>query len=106
NFNYEIQNGLFKNIASFINITKYPPSLHYVLVTIGVATILLSLIENIKNKVTNFLLVFGRVPLMFYFAHITVIHLLSMFLMPLMGKPWYSAIWSAENQEKGLTTYL
>jgi len=105
-FNYEIQDSVFKNIAAFIQITKYPPSLHYVLVTIGIASILLAIIENSKNKITNFLLVFGRVPLMFYFAHITVIHLLSMFLMPLMDKPWYSAIWSNENQEKGLTGYL
>lgn len=105
-FSFEIQDTFFKNMVSFINITKYPPSLHYSLVTIGVALISLAFIEKIQNKITNFLLVFGRVPLMFYFTHIAVIHLLSMALMPLMNKPWYSAISNTENYEKGLTTYL
>ncbi|WP_046757623.1 DUF1624 domain-containing protein [Kordia jejudonensis] len=67
----------FKSLVSFLRITKYPPSLHYTLVTIGVCLIMLSLLERVKNKFTNFLLVFGRVPLFFYFLHIAVIHLSS-----------------------------
>lgn len=67
----------FKSLVSFLRITKYPPSFHYALVTIGVCLISLSLLERVKNKFTDFLLVFGRVPLFFYFLHIAVIHLSS-----------------------------
>lgn len=64
----------FKSFVSFLRITKYPPSFHYALVTIGICLIALSLLEKTKNKITDFLLVFGRVPLFFYFLHMAVIH--------------------------------
>ena len=58
---------------SFFKVTKYPPSLAYTLVTIGPALLLLRFFESIKNKITNFFLVFGRVPLFYYFLHVFAI---------------------------------
>ena len=52
------------------------------------------------------LLVFGRVPLFFYFVHITVIHLASMFLKPLYGDTMYSSIKNYENHMNGAEVYL
>lgn len=103
---FQTQDSLFKDIVSFTRITKYPPSLHFTLVTIGVCLILLAFLERFRNKVTNFFLVFGRVPLFFYFTHIAVIHLSSMLLIPLMGRPWYSCIGSYENWMDGLYMHL
>lgn len=45
-------------------------------------------VENIKNKVTDFLLVFGRVPLFYYFIHILLIHGLAIIGMLIFGGNW------------------
>lgn len=68
------QNSTAKTIMSFFNVTKYPPSLAYILITIGPSLLLLYAFENIKNKISDFMLVFGRVPLFYYFLHVFVIH--------------------------------
>ncbi|WMN11068.1 hypothetical protein QYS49_37105 [Marivirga salinae] len=61
-------------ILSFFSVTKYPPSLSYLLITLGLAMLFLYAFENTKNKLTNCFLVFGRVPLFYYFLHMLVIH--------------------------------
>ena len=68
------QNSTAKTIMSFFNVTKYPPSLAYILITIGPSLLLLYAFENVKNKISDFMLVFGRVPLFYYFLHVFVIH--------------------------------
>ena len=103
---FDGQLPFFKSLVTFLGITKYPPSLHYALITIGVCLISLSLLEKAKNKVTDFLLVFGRVPLFFYFLHIGVIHLSSMLLMPLNGRSMYDSIRNYENYLNRTEGYL
>lgn len=96
----------FKSLITFLGITKYPPSLHYTLMTIGVCLVMLSLLEKAKNKFTDFLLVFGRVPLFFYFLHVAVIHLSSMLLKPFFGGSMYDSIKNYDNYIKGAKSYL
>ena len=60
---WSIQKNTTFTILSFFNVTKYPPSLAFILITLGPALLFLIYIENIKNKITDFFLVFGRVPL-------------------------------------------
>ena len=98
--------SFFKTVASFLRITKYPPSFHYALLTLGVCLISLALLEKVKNRITDFLLVFGRVPLFFYFVHIAVVHLSSMLLKPLYGDPMYSGVSNYENYQNGVARYL
>lgn len=105
-FWFDGQLPLFKSFVSFLRIEKYPPSLHYALVTIGVCLIMLSLLERVKNKITDFLLIFGRVPLFFYFLHVAVIHLTSMLLMPLFGRSMLDSIMSYDNIRNGVKSYL
>lgn len=57
------------SIISFFNVTKYPCSLLYLCMTLGTALVVLSVTENIKSKVTNFMIVFGNVPFFYYICH-------------------------------------
>lgn len=93
---WSYQNTTTKTILSFFKVTKYPPSLAYTLITLGPALLFLFAIESIKNKVTDFLLVFGRVPLFYYFLHVLVIHSLAIIGILIFGGDWRNMILTAE----------
>ncbi|OUR92234.1 hypothetical protein A9Q87_07070 [Flavobacteriales bacterium 34_180_T64] len=82
-------------ILSFFNAAKYPPSLVYILMTIGPSLLFLYAIESVKNRFTNFFLVFGRVPLFYYFLHVLVIHVLAIIVMVIFGGDWRDMILTA-----------
>jgi hypothetical protein len=60
---------------SFINCEKYPPSLLFVLMTLGPAILLLAWWDGASVKWCRPLATFGRVPLFYYLLHVPVIHL-------------------------------
>ncbi len=70
------KNNLF-TFLSFINVNKYPPSLLYLCLMIGPALLLLSFMENIKNRFSKFFIVFGRTAFFYYIIHLYFIHLLA-----------------------------
>jgi len=76
------------SFLSFINVTKYPPSLDYLLVTIGPALIFLALTEKLSNPVTKIISVYGRVPMFYYIIHIYLLHLLAMPAAVILGFHW------------------
>jgi uncharacterized membrane protein len=65
---------------SFLNCTKYPPSLSYLLMTLGPALLILGCLDGIQLKTSNPLIVFGRVPLFYYLVHLPLIHGLAILL--------------------------
>lgn len=74
---------------SFININKYPPSLSFLLLTIGPALIFLSLTEKAAGRLVNIISVYGRVPMFYYLLHIYLLHLLAMIMSELFTNvPW------------------
>lgn len=85
---WEIQKTIGMTIMDFFKVSKYPPSLHYTLMTVGPALILLAFIEKYKNKFTDFFVVFGRVPLLYYFLHVLVIHIFAIIVLILTGDDW------------------
>ncbi len=66
--------GIEYTICSFLNCTKYPPSLCYLLMTIGPAIFFLSIFDRPLGALAKPIITFGRVPLFFYFLHIPLIH--------------------------------
>jgi uncharacterized membrane protein len=60
---------------SFINCEKYPPSLLYLAMTIGTALFMLVIAERLRGVVAGWLVTMGRVPMLFYVAHIVLVHL-------------------------------
>lgn len=72
------QRDPFFSFLSFIKATKYPPSLLYILMTLGPAILFLAFTENAKGPVSRFISVYGRVPMFYYLLHIYLIHVLTM----------------------------
>ena len=77
-----------KDLISFLNPNKYPPSLLYVLMTLGVTLIFLANSENLKGRIVNFFSTFGRVPFFYYILHLYLIHLLALVAAQLTGYGW------------------
>jgi uncharacterized membrane protein len=77
--------GVVATLMDFLNTTKYPPSLHYLLMTLGPAALLCSFADRITGAAKRVLVMFGRVPFAFYVAHVLLIHVLSMCLGMIQG---------------------
>jgi uncharacterized membrane protein len=79
---------------SFLNTTKYPASLAFLLMTLGPTLALLPLAGRAKGALAEVLALFGRVPMFFYLLHIPLIHLLALFVSLLRSgelSPWLFA---------------
>jgi uncharacterized membrane protein len=77
--------GAVATLMSFLNTEKYPPSLLYVLMTIGPAAILCAFAERLHGAIKDTLVMFGRVPFAFYVAHLYLLHALAILLGMLQG---------------------
>jgi uncharacterized membrane protein len=64
-------------LLSFLRVTKNPPSLDFLLMTLGPAIAFLGLVDRAQPKASNPFIVFGRTPLFFFVAHFAVIHLIA-----------------------------
>jgi uncharacterized membrane protein len=67
----------WQTVRSFLNTTKYPASLLFLLMTLGPAILLLPFLDAAANPIARGLAVFGRVPMFYYLLHIPLIHLLA-----------------------------
>jgi uncharacterized membrane protein len=97
-FHWSRQKNLVFTILSFINTTKYPPSLDYLLMTLGPAIVALAFFEpgraavgvasrSAGSLLRNFFVTFGRVPLFFYVLQWFTSHTIAIVLHLAFGKP-------------------
>lgn len=118
-FRWSAQRSPLWTLVSFLNTQKYPPSLLFLLMTLGPALLLLRVFDVGTPRLLRPVLAFGKVPLFFYVLHFYLIHLLAvavcyvgygdvggMFRSPDLGHfpftappgwglglPWIYAIW-------------
>jgi len=85
---WRIQPTARKTIILFLDVEKYPPSLQFLLMTLGPSFLLLAWLE--KRDVARWaspLLIFGRVPMFLYILHLYLIHVLAIVAAVLLGQP-------------------
>jgi uncharacterized membrane protein len=95
------QDSALFSLMSFVNTTKYPPSLHFLLMTMGPSLVFLAIVERFRNRLPAPLIVFGRVPFFFYIVHLYVIHALAMLLLSIQGGEWREYILTARGIRSG-----
>ncbi len=79
---------------SFLNTTKYPASLSFLLMTLGPIIALMPLLEGVSGAVARAITLFGRVPFFFYMLHIPLIHALALVVSKVrlgVVSPWLFA---------------
>jgi uncharacterized membrane protein len=68
------QHSMLATVLSFINCEKYPPSLLYLMMTLGPALLLLAAFETARGRIARIITTYGRVPFLYYVAHLYLIH--------------------------------
>lgn len=89
---WSLQNSEVYTFLSFINTTKYPPSLLFLLMTIGPSILFLAFAEKRYNRFEKAIIRIGRVPFFYYLLHLYLIHLLAMLAAQLSGYSWSDMI--------------
>ncbi len=86
------------SVLSFLNVTKYPPSLSFLLMTLGPALIFLWAVDRGTPRVLKPALIYGKVPLFYYILHFSLIHLLAVIVCLVR---YGSAHWMFESPDLG-----
>ncbi|MND70852.1 hypothetical protein D3C80_623690 [compost metagenome] len=82
---WSVQPDLLRTAMSVLNLTKYPPSADFLLVTLGVGALLLAGLERAPRRLVGLLAVFGGAPLFFYLIHLYGLHLLNLGALAVFG---------------------
>jgi uncharacterized membrane protein len=82
-----------QTIMSFLEVLKYPPSLHYLLATLGVNLLLYALFDaaatnNWARGLRRFVETYGRVPFFYYILHIYLLHAIALVLTAEQHRNW------------------
>ena len=77
--------GMVATVIDFLNTTKYPPSLQFLMMTLGPSAIVCAFADRVPGPIRRMLVTFGRVPFAFYVAHLYLIHSISVLLGAAQG---------------------
>jgi uncharacterized membrane protein len=84
---WAVQETSSATMLSFLNCEKYPPSLLFLMMTVGPALLLLAALDDMGGRLVRWLTTYGRVPFFFYVTHIYFIHGLAIVLA--MFESWF-----------------
>ncbi|HEX4772600.1 MAG TPA: heparan-alpha-glucosaminide N-acetyltransferase domain-containing protein [Bryobacteraceae bacterium] len=77
---WSFQKGPLFTFLSFLNCSKYPASLDFLLMTLGPALLVLAWLDRIPLSRGNPFVVFGRVPMFYFILHLYLIHLVTVIM--------------------------
>lgn len=83
---WRVEGDWLATALSFINCEKYPPSLSFLLMTLGLSLVFLAMLEGRQYRILNIFRNLGQVPLFFYLLHLPVIHLMAVGVTMLRGQ--------------------
>ncbi len=72
------QEDSFRTMLSWINVSKYPPSLLFLCITLGIVFVSMPLFDRVGGRVGKLIGTFGKVPFFFFLLHLPLISLSSM----------------------------
>jgi uncharacterized membrane protein len=89
---FRVQSAPGMTIVAFLNVEKYPPSLQFLLMTLGPSLVGLALLDRVDLRTSlgslwRTVLTFGRVPMFYYLLHLYWIHCLAWLLARILGQP-------------------
>ncbi len=94
---FVVESDPMRTVMSFLALTKYPPSLLFLLLTLGVGALLLAGFELLRQgRITAALAVFGAAPMFFYLLHLSVLRVLYHSALAIWG-PNQGSVFGVEN---------
>ena len=107
-FPWAVQKNSLYTFLSFMNVTKYPPSLAFCLITLGCMFFMLAFSEGRKNRFIDITSVYGKVPLFYFLVHFFLIHIILVAVLLLQGIHWSQMDFAsgAFGRPKGVTSGL
>ncbi len=93
---WKAQQTVMLTVLSFLNTSKYPPSLLFLLMTLGPALLLLRAMDRATPRLLRSALIIGRVPLFYFVLHFFLIHLLALIVCVVQ---FGSAHWMIESPD-------
>jgi uncharacterized membrane protein len=90
---------LSTTIMSFFNLEKYPPSMLFLCLTVGISLILLGFLEGRNLEFWKPITLFGKVALFYYVLHILLIHLMAVVAVLYQGYPFHIMIFIGSNNQ-------
>ena len=85
---WAVQKDAVFTFLSYMNVNKYPPSLLFTLVTLGILLLVLSVVEGRDNRVMRILRVYGQAPLFYFIVHFYLLHAAMLAMVLLQGHQW------------------
>jgi uncharacterized membrane protein len=77
--------SMVRTLMSFLNFTKYPPSLDYLLLTLGVGMLVMAALERVDNALTRIAATFGAAPMFYYLLHLLVLLAMQTIMVAVAG---------------------